>query len=147
MDHIFEKTKLYTALWRETNALYADWARSRGLSYYELLVILSLTGAGSCCTQKEICRTWQLPKQTVNTILRSLTERALVELSPAPEDRRNKIISLTPEGGKALGRIAADLQAHECAAWKRMGDGLGDQLIEAMMRFNQFFQEAGNENL
>ena len=39
-DILTEQLKHYTVLWRETSALYEEWAKKRGLSYYELLVIL-----------------------------------------------------------------------------------------------------------
>ena len=64
-----EQLKHYTVLWRETSALYEEWAKKRGLSYYELLVILSIMEPGGPCLQKDICTHWQLTKQTVNTIL------------------------------------------------------------------------------
>lgn len=70
MYHTENPTQLYTELWRETNALYEDWARKHGLSYYELLVILSLSEKDMVHTQKNICRRWQLPKQTVNSIFK-----------------------------------------------------------------------------
>ena len=41
-DILTEQLKHYTVLWRETSALYEEWAKKRGLSYYELLVILSI---------------------------------------------------------------------------------------------------------
>ena len=41
-DILTEQLKHYTVLWRETSALYEEWAKKHGLSYYELLVILSI---------------------------------------------------------------------------------------------------------
>lgn len=35
----------YNELWRETSALYEAWARQNGLSYHELLVVLSIAQA------------------------------------------------------------------------------------------------------
>ena len=37
-----EQLKRYYSAWRATNAIYEDWAKKYGLSYYELLVLLSL---------------------------------------------------------------------------------------------------------
>ena len=75
---IAEQIKLYTTLWQETNALYEKWAKKHGLSYYELLVILSLADK-SACKQKDICQVWQLPKQTVHTILKAFVQHGWVE--------------------------------------------------------------------
>lgn len=86
---IAEQIKLYTTLWQETNALYEKWAKKHGLSYYELLVILSLADK-SACKQKDICQVWQLPKQTVHTILKAFVQHGWVELTPCEDDRRNK---------------------------------------------------------
>ena len=37
-----EQLKRYYSAWRAMNAIYEDWAKKYGLSYYELLVLLSL---------------------------------------------------------------------------------------------------------
>ena len=62
-DILTEQLKHYTVLWRETSALYEEWAKKHGLSYYELLVILSIMEPDGPCFQKDICSHWQLPKQ------------------------------------------------------------------------------------
>lgn len=71
-DILTEQLQHYTVLWRETSALYEEWAKRHALSYYELLVILSIMNPDGPCLQKDICTHWQLPKQTVNTILKTL---------------------------------------------------------------------------
>ena len=94
---IAEQIKLYTTLWQETNALYEKWAKKHGLSYYELLVILSLADK-SACKQKDICQVWQLPKQTVHTILKAFVQHGWVELTPceAPSDDETFFALLPP---------------------------------------------------
>lgn len=88
----------YNELWRETSALYEAWARQNGLSYHELLVVLSIAQARGPCTQKTICAQWAVPKQTVHSVLQGFLARGLVRLCPAPGDRRNKQIECTPQG-------------------------------------------------
>ena len=63
-DILTEQLQHYTVLWRETSALYEEWAKRHALSYYELLVILSIMNPDGPCLQKDICTHWQLPKQT-----------------------------------------------------------------------------------
>ena len=139
---IAEQIKLYTTLWQETNALYEKWAKKHGLSYYELLVILSLADK-SACKQKDICQVWQLPKQTVHTILKEFVQHGWVELTPCEDDRRNKTICLTPIGEKNICAIAGELQRCERAVWKKLGAERANALIEYTRRYNQYFQEAG----
>ena len=131
----------YNTLWRETSVLYEDWAKKRGISYFELLTILSVTEAQSPCTQKDICDQWILPKQTVNSVLANLVKRGWVRLSPSPKDRRNKEILLTGEGKIAAAKIAGDLQEKENAVWLKLGKKRADEMLENTAIYNQFFKE------
>ena len=131
----------YNTLWRETSVLYEDWAKKRGISYFELLTILSVTEAQTPCTQKDICDQWILPKQTVNSVLANLVKRGWVRLSPSPKDRRNKEILLTGEGKIAAAKIAGDLQEKENAVWLKPGKKRADEMLENTAIYNQFFKE------
>lgn len=131
----------YNTLWRETSVLYEDWAKKRGISYFELLTILSVTEAQTPCTQKDICDQWILPKQTVNSVLANLVKRGWVRLSPSPKDRRNKEILLTGEGKIAAAKIAGDLQEKENAVWLKLGKKRADEMLENTAIYNQYFKE------
>ena len=65
----------YTEVWRENNVVYEEWAKRKGLSYFELLTLLSLVEAKEDCTQTDICKQWLFPKQTVHCILKTLKKR------------------------------------------------------------------------
>lgn len=142
MQSTLEQIKQYTALWRETNSLYEEWAGQRGLSYYELLVILSLSETDGPCKQKDICKQWVLPKQTVNTILKSFSKRSWVTLIPSQEDRRNKDIILTDSGRDFVEGIARAMQIHECTVLNSLGPERVRELIEITQLYNQHFKEA-----
>lgn len=145
MKTSLEQIKLYTTLWRETTSLYEDWAKRHGLSYYELLVILSLSESEGICKQKDICRDWVLPKQTVNTILKHFLERSWVTLVPSEEDRRNKDILLTDAGNEFVQIAVNELQAHECAVWNSLGQEKSRALIEITALYNKLFKEADTD--
>ena len=51
MEKLYQLSDSYNAIWLETSQLYEAWARQRGISFYELLVILSITEADG----KEMC--------------------------------------------------------------------------------------------
>lgn len=141
MYHTENPTQLYTELWRETNALYEDWARKHGLSYYELLVILSLSEKDMVHTQKNICRRWQLPTQTVNSILKNFIGRDWVVLVPSAEDKRNKVIVPTKEGKSVIHKVSSQLAQDEKNAWKALGKKHADALLTGITLYNRFFQE------
>ena len=113
MDQLHQLSAQYNALWIETNQLYETWARQRGMSLYELLVILSIVEADGAVLQKDICQRFAIPKQTVNAIIKTLTDKGWLELKVSEQDRRSRKLSLTPKGSTQAVQIAQALQEHE----------------------------------
>ena len=130
MDQLHQLSAQYNALWIETNQLYETWARQRGMSLYELLVIL-----------KDICQRFAIPKQTVNAIIKTLTDKGWLELKVSEQDRRSRKLSLTPEGSAQAAQIAQALQEHEAQVWLRLGLDRAEQLIEHTALYNRHFRE------
>ena len=77
MDHLRQLSARYNAVWMETSQLYETWARRRGLSFYELLVVLSITETEEAVFQKDICRRFTIPKQTVHAIIKTLADKGV----------------------------------------------------------------------
>lgn len=134
----------YTAVWRESNAIYESWAKERGLSYYELLVLLSLAEKRNGTTSRELCEHWGLPKQTVHSILRNFIQRSWVLMDVDGRDRRSKRIRLTDMGRNRGEEISRALLEREAVVWAAMGEADGRALVELTDRFNRLFQEAGH---
>ena len=144
---IEEQIKLYTVLWRETMLIYENWAQRHGFSYCELLVILSLSEAERPCIQKEICRQWQIPKQTVNTILKSFEMNKWITMESLKEDRRNREIKLTEMGEDCIKTVTDKLQKCEKAVWKKMGSIQTQALLKSTKMYNEILrQEVADEN-
>ena len=154
MDQLHQLSAQYNALWIETNQLYETWARQRGMSLYELLVILSIVEADGTVLQKDICQRFAIPKQTVNAIIKTLTDkgwlelkvseqdrRRWLELKVSEQDRRSRKLSLTPEGSAQAAQIAQALQEHEAQVWLRLGLDRAEQLIEHTALYNRHFRE------
>ena len=139
-----EQLKRYYAAWRATNAIYEDWAKKYGLSYYELLVLLSLREGKEPCTQKQICEQWTLPKQTVHSILRNFLEREWVTFHVLENDKRNKGVSFTRSGSAFAGEVIDKLQSLECRVWERLGNEKSNALLESTILYVSYFRE---ENL
>lgn len=136
-----DQIKQYYTAWRATNAIYEDWAKKYGLSYYELLVLLSLGEGKEPCTQKRICEQWTLPKQTVHSILRNFLERGWVSFHVLEDDKRNKGIAFTPAGSAFAGEVIDKLQSLECRVWERLGEEKGNALLESTMLYVSYFRE------
>lgn len=144
MDKLYRLSSRYNAVWVETNQLYEAWARERGLSFYELLVILSITEADGVMLQKDICQQFAIPKQTVSAIIKALTGKGWLELKTSEQDRRRRELCLTVEGRENAVKIAQELQEHESQAWLRLGLDRAEHLIEYSALYNQYFREAND---
>lgn len=118
-------SRQYTAVWRQTNAIYDAWAKRHGLTYPELLAVLSL----SAPRPEEIAETWLLSRQSVRTILQGFAKRGWLTLEPCQADRRKKRIVLSREG--------------QAAVWQTLGEKRTESLIKTTALYNELFEEAG----
>ncbi len=117
-------SRQYTAVWRQTNAIYDAWAKRHGLTYPELLAVLSL----SAPRPEEIAETWLLSRQSVRTILQGFAKRGWFTLEPCQADRRKKRIVLSREG--------------QAAVWQTLGEKRTESLIKTTALYNELFEEA-----
>lgn len=141
MEKLYQLSAQYNALWIETNQLYETWARQRGMSLHELLVILSIVETDGTVLQKDICRRFVIPKQTVRAIIKTLTDRGWLELRVSEQDRRSRNLCLTPVGSAQAAQIAQALQEHEAQVWLRLGLDRAEQLIAHTALYNRHFRE------
>ena len=135
-------SRQYTAVWRQTNAIYDAWAKRHGLTYPELLAVLSLSAPGPAPRPEEIAETWLLSRQSVRTILQGFAKRGWLTLEPCQADRRKKRIVLSREGQAAVRRIARALGAVEAAVWQALGEKRTESLIKTTALYNELFEEA-----
>lgn len=141
MDKLHQLSAQYNALWIETNQLYEAWARQQGVSLYELLVILSIVEDNGMVLQKDICRRFAIPKQTISAIIKTLRNKGWLELKVLEQDRRGRRLCLTSEGSARAEQIAQTLQEHEAQVWLRLGLDRAEQLIEYTALYNRHFGE------
>lgn len=91
--------------------------------------------------QKDICQRFVIPKQTVNAIIKTLTDKGWLELKVSEQDRRSRNLCLTPVGSAQAAQIARALQEHEAQVWLRLGLDRAEQLIEHTALYNRHFRE------
>ena len=144
MDHLRQLSARYNAVWMETSQLYETWARRRGLSFYELLVVLSITETEEAVFRKDICRRFTIPKQTVHAIIKTLADKGWLELEVSEQDRRSRKRCLTAEWREQAAQIVQSLQEHEARVWLRLEVDRAEQLIEYTALYNRYFREVGD---
>lgn len=103
-------------LYRESDKIYYEFARGCGLSETAYWILYAVEVSGGTVTQSEIADAFSYSRQTVNSALKSLEAKGLVELSFAAGGRRAKLVSLT-SGGRAFcdERIVPAIKAEDRA--------------------------------
>ncbi len=93
---------LYCKFRDEQFALYDEYAKRHGMLMKTLLVVNVLFYdsfyAKGGMTQTEICQRTFQSKQTVNLIIKNLLAENYVTITEVPENKRNKIVQMTPSG-------------------------------------------------
>ena len=86
------------ALYQKTDKVYYEFARGCGLSETAYWILYAIEVSGGHVAQGVIAEEFSYSKQTVNSALKALEAKGLVELAFAEGSRRSKVVSLTPAG-------------------------------------------------
>ena len=87
---------LCTCLCRQ-DELYAAVSKRHGLSYHTAMTLYALD-QDEGCTQKEIAKTWLIPKQTVNTVVKELERQGYVFFQTGKKEKQVRFT----EAGRAF---------------------------------------------
>ena len=116
------RTFFYTfgqALYR-LDGVYADFARENGAGSPTLLWILYALNDGNEHSQHEICQNLDLPKSTVNTIIKDLVQKGFVTLVPIKGRRREMLVLLTASGKEYADSLLTDVYKKEAAVFAQL---------------------------
>ena len=122
--------------------IYAAWSKKHEISYNEMLVFYTIRDNGFC-TQKQICDSYLLPRQTMNHVFAKLCADGIIEVSPEHSIGREKAFVLTGKGWTYAGPLIHSLNRIEEKAIELMGK----ERIQAMTELVQEFDYALNTAL
>ncbi len=100
--------------------VYSAWSKKHGVSYNEMLVLYTIRDNGFC-TQKQICESYLLPKQTVNHVITSMLREGLLCDSPENSSGREKAYVFTAKGEEYAAPLLTSLGIVEEKAVEAMG--------------------------
>lgn len=101
------------------DSCYDEFAKQSNVSSALLWVLYALND-GNSHTQIEISNDWELPKTTVNTVIKEIQKNGYVNLIPIKGKRREMSIVLTENGKKYAGMVLADLYKKEAEVYKAL---------------------------
>lgn len=110
----------YNRMFGEASNIYARYAASHGISTTTMNILYSIYTREDICTQSQICKDWEMPRQTINSCLKGLEKDGIVTLTFCDGNRKSKHIRLTSQGEEMAGRIIAPLIQRENAAFQAL---------------------------
>jgi DNA-binding MarR family transcriptional regulator len=126
------------------DAVYDDFAKTENVAP-TLLWILYALGDGNAHTQKEICEDWELPKSTVNTVVRELKEQGYAELVPIKGKRRDMTVMLTESGKAYAACILKPLYEKEAAVFQML-TATDKQVIEILEKISVLLRKTEHKS-
>ena len=139
-------------LWTQINhaiikfrGVYAAWSKKHEISYNEMLVFYTIRDNGFC-TQKQICDSYLLPRQTMNHVFAKLCADGIIEVSAAYSTGREKAFVLTESGQTYAEPLIASLNLIEEKAIELMGAERIQAMTELVQEFDFVLNTALEEN-
>lgn len=124
---------------KEMDKIYHIYARQHGLSDTHLWLMYSLY-EGEAGTQREICSAWHYPPQTINSALKSLERRGLIQLAEIPGNRKNKRVALTEQGMEFSREVILPLILAEQKAFQRLAEEERGALVALTSKYVDLLQ-------
>jgi DNA-binding MarR family transcriptional regulator len=125
--------------WYRIDNLFNRYAKSIGLNFTTILVLEFIYESEEHYTQKDLCEKLMLPKQFMNSMIKSFWAQGFVDLKEA-KDRRNKEIILTARGKKYAERILHSIQEAENKVWESFTDEEIAAFVNVMERYEKSFE-------
>lgn len=136
-----EQVDRYYQLLYETTQLCENWAKRKGITRNTILTLCTLLSEKENCTQKIICEKWNMPKQTVHTILKDFEQKGYVTFMDMPLNRRNRIVALTDIGTEYATGIAKELYQLDFQVLEKIGLEKMTALNEGLSLYIKSYQE------
>lgn len=136
-----ELVNRYCRLRDRQYAVYHEYAKSKGISTYELFVLDILWFGDGTITQKDICLGLSINKQTVGAIITKFQKQGYIEFKKSEGDARNKIVVLTDEGEKYAEGIIPIAALAENIAMDRLGLKKLEQLVDMTLELTKNMED------
>ena len=116
--------------------LYSAWSANHGISYHEMLVIYTIREFGFC-TQKHICDSYLLPRQTMNNVISGMRKNGLLVYSSEHSVGREKAFVLSDKGETYAAPLLDSLDILESGALERLGSKKMAMLIQLLSEYDK----------
>ena len=137
-----DQIKLLCTYFCRQNELYAALAKRQSISYNTLLTLYAID-QDQGATQSQLANIWLIPKQTLNTVIRSLMEKGYVTLK-AGQNQKEKLVYFTQTGQEYASRVLQDVYRMEDQAIAQIGTQQFLRMVEITRDFTLAFEQEVN---
>lgn len=98
--------------------IYSEFSRACGLSDCAYWMLVDTSTAGGSIAVSRLTSEWFYSKQTINSVIKTLTARGFATLELAEGSRKNKVVRLTEAGMRFAEQYALPAQEAEQQAFE-----------------------------
>lgn len=124
-------------LYNTADKLYSRFARRCGISACAYWMLYDLVRAEAPLPLTGLCDSWSFSKQTVNSALKALEARGLIELSLCEGSRKNKQARLTVEGEVFARENIVPAMEAEHRAFERLAEDERRELVRLVRSYTR----------
>ena len=128
----------------QCRGVYSAWSSTHGISYHEMLVLYTIREYGYC-TQKLICDSYILPKQTIHNTISAMRENGTLVYDAERSKGREKAFVLTEKGEAYAAELLRSLDVIEEHALAELGKEKLRTLTELLFTFDSALNTALEE--
>lgn len=133
--------RAYLQQCKEQESLYHQIALSLGLPDSVLCLLYTMAERGDRQNPSRLYSEWSISKQTGHSAVEWLKKRELVTLVPDPQDRRGKLVVLTPAGKDYIQTKVVPIMEAEERAFLRLCPEEQESLPGLIRRITNYFKE------
>lgn len=130
---------------KELNDIYDAFMRQEKMSHSEFDILYSLCELGEGCTQHDICSVSWLPKQTVNSSIRKLEQKGLIQLLPGRGRERH--IQPTEEGKEWIRQKIYPVIQAENNSFAVLEEDECQGMLQALAKFRDEMRKNMQDNI
>ncbi len=125
----------------QCRGVYSAWSSAHGISYHEMLVLYTIREYGYC-TQKMICDSYILPKQTIHNVILAMRESGTLVYDAERSKGREKAFVLSEKGEAYAAELLRSLDVIEEHALAALGKEKLRTLTELLFAFDSALSTA-----
>lgn len=145
MDHEIQKLhdQVTQAIIR-CRRVYSMWAKENNVSYNRMLVLYTIREYGFC-TQKQVCDSYLLPRQTINHVIAEMKKEGILEINKEKCTGKEKAFVLTKSGEEYSEKLLHSLSIMEERAVKQLGEERIRTMTKLFMEYDQVLEDSLEE--